>query len=158
WLLDSWGVGRHWKTKPLPVTSRGLWIIFALGVLQLGLSLVWPGAFFPYIWGALFALCEPYVYRRRPDLSLFADLEKGDWGRTGRLLLGGAIIGLLWEVFNFWSRAKWIYTVPGLENLKLWEMPLLGFVGFPFFALEAWSMYHALCATGVAVPLSGPGR
>jgi hypothetical protein len=32
-------------------------------------------------------------------------------------------------------------------------MPLVGFVGFPFFALEAWAMYHALCAAGMAIPL-----
>jgi hypothetical protein len=32
-------------------------------------------------------------------------------------------------------------------------MPPFGFVGFAFFALEAWAMYHALCAMGVALPL-----
>jgi hypothetical protein len=31
---------------------------------------------------------------------------------------------------------KWIYTVPGLEGLKVFEMPLLGFLGFPPFAVE----------------------
>jgi predicted flap endonuclease-1-like 5' DNA nuclease len=42
--------------------------------------------------------------------------------------------------------------VPWLEEAKLFEMPPLGFLGFPFFALEAWSLYHALCALGVARP------
>lgn len=153
-LLDSMGFGRAWRTRQFSITPAGLYAIFALGVIMLALSLWWPRAFFPYIWGALWLMCEPYVYRRRPDLSLFADLERGEWGRTGRLLVGGAFIGLLWETFNFWARAKWIYTVPGLENLKLYEMPLLGFIGFPFFALEAWAIYHALCAAGVAIPLA----
>jgi hypothetical protein len=45
--------------------------------------------------------------------------------------------------------------VPWLEELKWFEMPPFGFVGFPVFALEAWAMYGALAALRVAVPLSG---
>src|SRR5436190_1576267 len=56
----------------------------------------------------------------------------------------GLVAGVLWEAYNALSRAKWIYTVPFLEQLKIFEMPPLGFVGFAFFALEAWSLYH-LC-------------
>ena len=152
-LFDSLGVGKRWRARTFEVSLRGLNLILALGVLMLVLSLAWPQVFFPYIWGALWLICEPYVYRRRRDLSLFGDLERGEWGRIGRLAISGAVIGLIWETFNFWARAKWIYTVPGLENLKLYEMPLVGFIGFPFFALEAWAMYHALCAAGVALPL-----
>src|SRR6185436_17253142 len=110
------------------------------------------------IWGALWLLLEPYVYRRRPDLSLFADLSRGDWGRTARLLIAGLGIGLLWESYNYWARGKWVYTVPWLEGTKWFEMPPFGFVGFAFFALEAWAMYHALCALRVAIPLGAPVR
>jgi hypothetical protein len=98
------------------------------------------------------------VYRRRPDLSLFADLERGEWGRVARLMLGGLGIGLLWESYNYWARGKWVYTVPWLEGTKWFEMPPFGFVGFAFFALEAWSMYAALCAIGLAIPLAGEAR
>ena len=73
-------------------------------------------------------------------------------------MLGGLAIGLLWETLNFWARGKWIYTVPHLENVKLFEMPPLGFVGFPVFALSAWSLYNFLCTLGVAVPPSGTPR
>src|SRR5436853_6092587 len=52
--------------------------------------------------------------------------------------------GVLWESFNAASRAKWIYTVPFLEHVKVFEMPPIGFLGFPFFALEVWSLYHVL--------------
>jgi hypothetical protein len=54
------------------------------------------------------------------------------------------ICGLLWEFWNFWARAKWIYTVPFFEKLKLFEMPLLGFLGFPTFAVSAYAMYRTL--------------
>jgi hypothetical protein len=68
------------------------------------------------------------------------------------LLLGGAGIGLLWELYNSFARSRWIYTVPGLEGLKLFEMPLLGFVGFPVFALECWSVFHLLACFGISTP------
>src|SRR5207247_9463484 len=49
-----------------------------------------------------------------------------------------------WETFNHLARGRWIYTVPFLEDVKLFEMPPVGFLGFPFFALEVWSLYHLL--------------
>jgi hypothetical protein len=69
-----------------------------------------------------------------------------------RLLLGGMMIGLLWEALNIGARAKWIYTVPGLEEFKLFEMPVLGFFGFPPFALECFVLWQALVLLGWAVP------
>src|SRR6185436_13238840 len=156
--LDAAGVGRKWHTRPFPLSDRDLTGSVALGLLQLALALTWPNLFFPLIWGALWLLLEPYVYRRRPDLSLFADLSRGDWGRTARLLIAGLGIGLLWESYNYWARGKWVYTVPWLEGTKWFEMPPFGFIGFAFFALEAWSMYAALCAARVAFAIDGPNR
>jgi hypothetical protein len=152
--LEAAGVMRGWHTKPVVVRNQDLIGSVLLGFLQLALAFIWPNTFFPQIWGATFLLAEPLVYRRRPDLSLFADLSRGEWGRTGRLLLGGLGIGLLWESYNYWARGKWVYTVPWLEGTKWFEMPPFGFVGFAFFALEAWAMYHALCAAGIALPLT----
>jgi len=65
-------------------------------------------------------------------------------GRTDRLvnlMLSGFLCGVLWELWNYWSRAKWHYTVPILEHVKIFEMPLPGYLGFPAFALECFTMY-----------------
>ena len=48
---------------------------------------------------------------------------------------------MLWEFWNYWARAKWHYTVPIMENLKIFEMPVPGYLGFPAFALECFTMY-----------------
>jgi len=154
-LLDRLGVGHRWQGQPHRVGSRDLVGAQLLGMGTLALAMVWPRTFFPLVWGSVWLLFDPYVYNRRPEWSLFADIERGDWGRIGRILLGGLGIGLLWEFYNFWAQGKWIYTVPWLEHTKLFEMPPLGFLGFPFFALEAWALYHALCVAGVAIPPEG---
>ncbi len=56
------------------------------------------------------------------------------------LLIAGALCGFLWEMWNFRAGAKWIYTVPYVGFLKVFEMPLLGFLGFPPFAVECYTM------------------
>ncbi|MFT5467650.1 MAG: hypothetical protein ACI8UO_002756, partial [Verrucomicrobiales bacterium] len=53
------------------------------------------------------------------------------------LLTAGLICGVVWESLNFFAPQKWIYTVRGLESFKLFEMPMLGFLGFPALALDA---------------------
>jgi hypothetical protein len=154
-LLDSVGVGRTWRSRAVTVHRWHLDASIGLGLLTLALALAVPQLFFPLTWGALWLLAEPAVYRRRPEWSLFHDIERGEWGRIARLLLGGLFVGVVWECYNFWARGKWIYTVPWLEHVTWFEMPPLGFVGFPLFALEAWTLYHTLAALGVAVPFDG---
>jgi hypothetical protein len=51
--------------------------------------------------------------------------------------------GFLWELFNFWAGSKWIYTVPYVGSLKVFEMPILGFLGFPPFAVECYVMTNS---------------
>jgi len=64
-----------------------------------------------------------------------------DPNRTVNFLLSGLLCGVLWEFWNYWAGAKWHYTVPIMEDVKLFEMPLPGFLGFPPFALECFTMY-----------------
>ena len=70
------------------------------------------------------------------------DLEGENPRKIYLLLVAGLICGLLWEFWNFWSLSKWIYTVPFFEEMKGFEMPVLGFLGFPPFAIQAYVMYN----------------
>jgi hypothetical protein len=81
--------------------------------------------------------------------SLFADLGRGDRRRLINLSLSGVLCGALWEFWNYWSHAKWIYTVPIMQSLKLFEMPVPGYLGFPAFAIECFTMYVFVRTIGV---------
>ena len=137
------GVAANALWRPLRFSPRGLYLLQALGVLSLVLPLVWPVYFFPLVWGATILLAAPHNYRLGLD-GYLRQLERGDYGQTLRLLLAGLIAGLFWEFFNFWARAKWIYTVPFFDELKLFEMPVAGFLGFPPFAVECAIAYRLL--------------
>ncbi len=112
------------------------------GILFLVLPLVWPEYFFPLVWLAFIFLLEPLNHRAGAP-SLLREWEKGSLRKFYLLLLAGAACGLLWELWNFRAGSKWIYTVPHLGFLKVFEMPLLGFLGFPPFALECYAMTAA---------------
>ena len=137
------GVAANARWRPLRFSPRGLYLLQALGVLSLVLPLVWPVYFFPLVWGATILLAAPHNNRLGLE-GYLRQLERGDYGQTLRLLLAGLIAGLFWEFFNFWARAKWIYTVPIFDELKLFEMPVAGFLGFPPFAVECAIAYRLL--------------
>ena len=70
-----------------------------------------------------------------------SDFRQGNVSRCTNLILSGFLCGLSWEFWNYWSRAKWHYLVPIMEQAKIFEMPLPGYLGFPAFALECFTMY-----------------
>jgi hypothetical protein len=117
------------------------------GILSLVLPLAFPRVAFPLIWFAPIGL-DAANYRSEGD-SLLRDLEEGRCGRLRRLLIGGLWAGVIWELFNFRARCKWIYAVPGFEGSKLFEMPLAGFLGFPVLAVSAFCFFSFI-QTGTA--------
>jgi len=112
-----------------------------VGLAGATVPLAFPSEWFaPVIWLSFILLLDP-INAMRGQPSITADLARGDWQRLWSLLLSGLVCGVLWEFWNYWAIAKWTYTVPFFGNLKLFEMPVLGFLGFPPFAVECWVMY-----------------
>ena len=143
-VLDRLGVWRDLRLGGFTLEPWHLRIGGWAGWGLLALVLAFPRYLYPLTWGAVWLVAEPLLYRRDPGRSLFGDLARGSWGRIARLMAAGLFAGGLWESFNAVARGRWIYTVPFLEDWKIFEMPLVGFLGFPFFALEVWSLYHLL--------------
>ncbi|MDH5527483.1 MAG: DUF4332 domain-containing protein [Nitrospirota bacterium] len=136
WLRTGLLGGRV-RVPRLRITSGRLLGMRLGGGLFLLLPMVWPHLFFPLVWGFLVLLLEPANYQAgRP--SLLADLERGDGRRVAALLSAGLICGGLWEGWNVLASAHWIYTVPWLTETRWFEMPPLGFLGFPMLALEGF--------------------
>jgi len=94
----------------------------------------------PVIWLSFIMLLDP-INAWRGSPSITGDLARGDWRRLWSLLAGGLVCGVLWEFWNYWALSKWTYTVPYFGKFKIFEMPALGYLGFPPFAVECWVMY-----------------
>jgi hypothetical protein len=140
-LLEAAGLFKTNRVKPLGVNQGWLTGLFILGIICLLGVLLSPRYCFPLIWCSLIFFLDPINYLKGGK-SLLKDWEQGTARKFYLLLTAGLICGILWEFWNFWSRTKWIYTVPFFEELKLFEMPLAGFLGFPPFAVECYVMYN----------------
>jgi hypothetical protein len=139
-LLEALGFFKRAKIKKTKISPDGYTVLILLGALCLVSSVVVPDYCFPLIWVGFIFLLEPFNYRFG-GRSLLRDLEEGNPQKIYLLLIAGLICGFLWEFWNFWAQSKWIYTVPFFEK-KGFEMPFLGFLGFPPFVVQAYVMVN----------------
>jgi hypothetical protein len=140
-LLESLNIYKNTSTKRIAITPKWYVIFYITGTVFLIAPLVLPKYCFPLIWGSFFFLLEP-INHRFNGRSLLRDWEMGTPRKFYLFLTAGFICGGLWEFWNYWAMTKWIYTVPFFDELKLFEMPLLGFLGFPPFAVECYVIYN----------------
>jgi hypothetical protein len=111
----------------------------------------------PLVWVGYVLLLEPINYQRALP-SWLAALARGDASLVVSLLASGLVCGLLWEFWNYWAVTRWTYTVPYAGDIKLFEMPLLGYLGFPPFALECYALYNVLRGLVVGTPEGSRAR
>ena len=143
--LEGWGLLYPRKMRAFPVQRKYILILVTLGTLCLSSPFIFPPEMAHYlaapVWLGFIFLLDPCNYLLGGK-SLLGDLEKGSPRLLFALLLSGMICGLLWEFWNFWAGAKWHYTVPILGHVRIFEMPILGYLGFPPFAVECFVMYE----------------
>jgi hypothetical protein len=141
-VLKSRGFFQRFTGRP---RDPNAWqpVFLLAGSASLVLPFILPYYAFPLIWLVFIFLLDP-----------FNDLLSGDsltrrWLQGGRqehlcLFFAGVLCGLWWELWNYPATSKWIYTLPVLNFGKIFEMPVLGYLGFPVFALECAVMYNFL--------------
>ncbi|MGN6370183.1 MAG: hypothetical protein ACTHN5_18150 [Phycisphaerae bacterium] len=156
WRMETQNAKHKTQNRVLPVG------VFLLGLVLAPIPIVVGGpASNLAIWVGTWAVLDPINYFcGRPSIV-------GDWlgmrfGRFLSLFLGGLVCGFLWEFWNYWSFTKWIYHLPflgRLEGVRYFEMPVMGLIGFPAFALETWAMWQtALLVLGAFVEGEGKGE
>lgn len=141
--LSALVIARFLSPAPSPgrasVPNSLLASFFLAGILSIVLPVLFPRMFFGLIWVSLFFLLDPLNYRAgRP--SLLAHVSRGDWRTPLCFALAALTCGFFWESWNFWAMPKWIYQIPYVNSLHVFEMPLLGWTGYLPFGLELFAM------------------
>ncbi len=133
--------------RPVNLSQRKLVISFTTGLICMLLPLILSSHVATYlaapVWIGMILMLDPLNYRWGRH-SLWKDWSQGDLSVLFQLLITGFIAGGLWEFWNYWATAKWIYTVPILGDIKLFEMPVVGYLGFPPFAVEVFLMWETV--------------
>jgi hypothetical protein len=137
-LVSSWAwVSRIRLGATIAPSRRLRTLLVAFGILSAVLVGIWPGYFYPLVWGIVFFLVEPLNQSLgRP--SIFRHLESGDARPVVSLALGALLCGFFWEFWNYHSYPQWTYHTPGVNFLHVFEMPLLGYIGYLPFGLELY--------------------
>ena len=128
------GAFRKWR--PLSPASPGAIGLAALllscaGLFAVGIA---PDAAFPLVWVAPPTLLLSLAALRREPHSL-SGIASGDWRPAVSSVIAALLCGIFWETWNFGSYAKWVYSIPYVDALHIFEMPLLGYAGYLPFGL-----------------------
>lgn len=136
-------LGRGPIIKPTRTVTVGF---FAAGWLMFGLLVAWPCYFFPFVWLSVYFILEP-INVWLGYHSLANDTARGDWRPVIALWLGTLVCGFFWEMWNFYAYPKWVYHVPFVDFLHIFEMPVLGYGGYLPFGLELFALYQLVTGT-----------
>ncbi len=112
-------------------------LIFMILPFFFSSSLMWV-----FVWTGFILIIDPILYVLHNKKSILAQLEEKKYAKIVSLFVAGYICGFLWEFWNYWAYTKWYYTVPILEEIKIFEIPAVGFLAYGFFALELYVMYN----------------
>ena len=142
-LIESFGWFKE-DSRPVRFSRASEKVSIVLGAAMLIIPIVVPkqtaAYLFVLVWLGFIFLLEPINYRLHLP-SFEGDLARGTRARMYSFLAAGWVCGWLWEFWNYWTRAGWIYTFPIGQQWKIFQMPAPGYLAFPVFALECFAMY-----------------
>jgi len=121
-------------------------VFFLLGWIMLALMLIWPNYFYAFMWMSVYFIIEPINFWLG-NRTLIGYSGKNDWRPMVVLAIGCMICGFFWEMWNIFAYPKWIYDIPGLNILHVFEMPLPGYLGYIPFSFELFAVYHLFTRT-----------
>jgi hypothetical protein len=122
-------VGRAWRISPACL------VLFPVVGLTSFLGFWFtPHETFPLVWIAPMLILEPAAYVAGFP-SLLRDAAEGRYSLPMSVTYGTLFTGFFWEMWNYYSLPKWVYHVPYVGFWKIFEMPALGYLGYPFFGL-----------------------
>jgi hypothetical protein len=131
------GAFREWRplspARPWAIGLAAL-LLACAGLFAVGIV---PDVAFPLVWVAPPMLLISLAALRGEPHAL-SGIGSGDWRSPVSSVFAALLCGFFWEMWNFESYAKWVYDIPYVNVLHVFEMPLLGYAGYlPFGVLCA---------------------
>ncbi len=116
-------------------------IFFVLGWFLLAVFWLWPQYGAVFLWMSLYLILDP-VNIWLGHRSILSFTAKRNWRPVWSLWIASLLCGFFWEMWNYHSYPKWFYQVPYIDFWYVFEMPLLGYLGYLPFSLEVFAVYH----------------
>jgi len=137
-LLESHPALRRTRfQRPLVLGNRRLCAgamltLAACGLIGVAVS---PDYWYPLVWVSpvLILVSLQVLFREE---NLLQKLERGEWHVITVPALAALVCGFLWEMWNHYSYPKWEYCIPYVQRFEIFQMPLLGYLGYLPFGLQ----------------------
>jgi len=129
-------------------TAAAALLLACAGLLAVGIV---PAFVFPLVWAAPPAILVALA-AVRGDPHALSGIASGDWRSFVASSLAALACGFFWEMWNFGSLAKWVYAIPYVDALHVFEMPLLGYAGYLPFGVLCAEVGNVLVGDGSAAP------
>ncbi len=126
------------RFKARKVSKSFLFFLILLGISFLILIPIFPTFLFPLVWISAFLIIDPLNFLLGLK-SFLKDFTVGKGIGIFSVMIATLFTGFWWEMWNFYSMPKWFYTIPYVGFFKIFEMPILGYLGYPVFGLEVLS-------------------
>jgi len=105
--------------------------LIASSILLMGIG-IWPHYLYPFLWiSPLFIFISLQTLWGEKQI-----FSQGNWSVIIAAIFAGVLCGFTWEIWNILSMPKWLYSVPFVSQVSLFEMPILGYLGYIPFGLE----------------------
>jgi hypothetical protein len=117
---------------------------FGAGSICFVLIILFPNEGFPLVWIAPLLVLDGIARVMHVPNAISVLAARGDYLPIAAVAAATLITGFFWECWNFYASPKWVYTIPYVGFWKVFEMPVLGYLGYPFFGLIIFS-YAAIC-------------
>jgi len=138
WILSAgWMQRRFGDMRPVAIPvprllAASLLAVFSLALAGIG---VWPDYLFSLLWISplMILVCLQTLWGEK---HVFSEMAGGQWRGAVSAALAALLCGFFWEMWNYYSLAKWRYCIPFVHRFQVFEMPLLGYAGYLPFGLE----------------------
>src|SRR5918997_1870857 len=144
WRLENWRyVGTSIYGDQAHVVLKTISFLFVLPALAESRDLLRSFVRFPLVWLAPLAVLDAVAeLRGRP--SIIGLVRQGRAGPVLLLATAGLGTGILWEMWNWGAVPFWQYRIPYVGFLPVFEMRILGYLGYLPFILAAdafWRLF-----------------
>jgi len=131
------------KARWFRVPDKGLvpYVFFGLGSVLLVSFLIKPEYGAAFLWMSLYLILDP-INLWMGNRSILHYVTQKNWGTVFALGISSLICGFFWEMWNYFSDPKWFYQIPHVNFWHVFEMPLVGYLGYLPFSLELFAVYH----------------
>ena len=132
WVHQPYGNFNAFTLNQPRLIATGVLVISGMGLSGIG---VWPNYLFPLLWvSPLLIIVSLQILLG--EQTIIDEIRAGDWRIAVSSALAALICGVFWEMWNYFSLAKWEYSIPFVHRFQIFEMPILGYAGYLPFGLE----------------------